>query len=472
MPAANKQNRKLVYGSNTIISSIIFLVILVFVALIAERHPLRVDLTESGSFSLSGETKNVLKEIDKPITVKCFYSSAADQSQGKGKTKDLLDTYQYYSKNIHVEFIDPDTQPEVARLYDVKTYGTIVLEGYDKKQVIQAASEESITNALLKLSRKEQKKIYFLTGHGEHSLESTAKDGYSAAKAAMEKNYYAVAEFNLLQQPDIPSDAAAVVIAGPKKPIPEAEQDVLKAYLARGGKVMLMLDPLVKTGMEGFVKGYGIEITEDVVIDRLSRVFGASERIPVVIDYGDHRITDNFTLPTLYPDARSVVPDKDAPQGVHLQTLASTSSNAWAERNIEMLKKGEAAFEEDKDLAGPVPLVVLANIAVKSPENQADAGKKEAPNPKDGILVVAGNSLFAADTYFSLYGNGDFFLNTINYLADEANMITVEPHQSANKALLLTRNQAQAMFWIVLILVPLAVLVSGLTVYRVRRSQR
>jgi ABC-type uncharacterized transport system involved in gliding motility auxiliary subunit len=469
----NRRNRKLVYGSNTIISAIIFFVILVFVALIAERHPMRVDLTESGSFSLSGQTRNILKELDKPISIKCFYSTAApDQIQGKAKTKDLLETYKYYTQNINFEFVDPDSQPDVARRYEVKTYGTLVLEGYDKKQVLQAADEEGITNAILKLSRKDQKKIYFLTGHGEHSVTATDKDSYSTAKAAMEKNYYAVAEFNLLQQPDIPSDAAVVVVAGPTKPIPEPEQNILKAYLARGGKVVLMLDPLFKTGMEGFLKGYGIEITEDVVIDRMSRLFGASERIPVVIEYGDHKITNNFSLPTFYPDARSVVPAKEAPQGVQLQILASTSPNAWAERNMEMLQRGEAAFEKDKDLSGPVPLVVLANIAGQDSKNPADADKKDSPKPKDGILVVSGDSDFVANTYFGLYGNGDFFLNTINFMADDVNLISVEARQNANKPMLLTKNQAQAMFWIVLILVPLAVLVSGLTVYRVRRSQR
>lgn len=472
MPAINKRNRKLVYGSNTIISSVILFVILIFIGLIVERHPLRIDLTESGSFSLSGQTKNILKDLDKPISIKCFYSNSADQTQGKTKTKDLLETYRYYTQNINFEFVDPDSQPEVARRYEVKTYGTIVLEGYDKKQILQAGDEESLTNAILKLSRKEQKKIYFLTGHGEHSVMAKGKQSYSAAKDAMEKNYYAAAEFNLLQQPDIPPDAAAVVIAGPEKPIPEAEQNILKTYLGRGGKVMLMLDPLLKTGMEGFLKGYGIELTDDVVIDRMSRLFGASERVPVVVEYGDHKITANFTLPTFYPDARSVVPAKDAPQGVHLQTLASTSGSAWAERDLEMLQRGEAAFDKNKDMAGPVPLVVLANIAGQEPKNQAETDGKDAPKSKDGILVVAGNSEFVADTYFSLYGNGDFFLNTINFLADEANLITVEPRQNANKPVLLTRNQAQAIFWIVLILVPLAVLVSGLTVYRVRRSQR
>src|SRR5208337_13879 len=146
------------------------------------------------------------------------------------------------------------------------------------------------TNALLKLTRNEQKNIYFLSGHGERSLSADARDSFSNAKAALEKSQYMVSEFNLLQQADIPADAAALIIAGPQKQIPEREQQVVKNYLARGGKVMLMIDPLMSPGMKDFLKGYGIEISQDVVIDRLSRLFGASERVPVIMEYGNHKI--------------------------------------------------------------------------------------------------------------------------------------------------------------------------------------
>ena len=462
---------KRAYGVNTIASTVIFFAILVLLVLIAEQKPLRVDLTQTRSFSLSGQTRNILNEIDKPIAVKVFISASGPGAQNKDKIKDLLNTYCYYNKNIKYEFVDPDSQPEITRRYDVKTYGTIVFEGYDKKQVIQTADEENITNALLKLSRKEEKKIYFLTGHDERSLSADARDSFSNARSALEKNLYAIAEFNLLQQEDVPADAVAVIIAGPRKKIPEREQGIMKNYLARGGKVMLMLDPLTETGMKGFLEGYGIQISQDVVVDRLSRLFGASERVPVAMEYGPHKITDNFAQPTFYPDARSVVPSDKPPQGVEVQVLASTSPNAWAERNLEMLKEGKAVFDKDTDLPGPVPLVVLATIAGQNKPVEAGQKDENGPQGKDGILVVAGNSLFASNSYFNQYGNGDFFLNTISFLADEANLITVE-RPNTNKPLLLTRTQATTIFWIVLILVPLSVLISGIAVYRVRRSQR
>ena len=462
---------KRAYGVNTIVSTIIFFAILVLLVLIAEQKPLRLDLTQTRSFSLSGQTRNILNEIDKPIAVKVFISASGPGAQNKDKIKDLLNTYCYYNKNIKYEFVDPDSQPEITRRYDVKTYGTIVFEGYDKKQVIQTADEENITNALLKLSRKEEKKIYFLTGHDERSLSADARDSFSNARSALEKNLYAIAEFNLLQQEDVPADAVAVIIAGPRKKIPEREQGIMKNYLARGGKVMLMLDPLTETGMKGFLEGYGIQISQDVVVDRLSRLFGASERVPVAMEYGPHKITDNFAQPTFYPDARSVVPSDKPPQGVEVQVLASTSPNAWAERNLEMLKEGKAVFDKDTDLPGPVPLVVLATIAGQNKPVEAGQKDENGPQGKDGILVVAGNSLFASNSYFNQYGNGDFFLNTISFLADEANLITVE-RPNTNKPLLLTRTQATTIFWIVLVIVPLSVLISGIAVYRVRRSQR
>jgi len=462
---------KRAYGVNTIASTVIFFAILVLLVLIAEQKPLRVDLTQTRSFSLSGQTRNILNEIDKPIAVKVFISASGPGAQNKDKIKDLLNTYCYYNKNIKYEFVDPDSQPEITRRYDVKTYGTIVFEGYDKKQVIQTADEENITNALLKLSRKEEKKIYFLTGHDERSLSADARDSFSNARSALEKNLYAIAEFNLLQQEDVPADAVAVIIAGPRKKIPEREQGIMKNYLARGGKVMLMLDPLTETGMKGFLEGYGIQISQDVVVDRLSRLFGASERVPVAMEYGPHKITDNFAQPTFYPDARSVVPSDKPPQGVEVQVLASTSPNAWAERNLEMLKEGKAVFDKDTDLPGPVPLVVLATIAGQNKPVEAGQKDENGPQGKDGILVVAGNSLFASNSYFNQYGNGGFFLNTISFLADEANLITVE-RPNTNKPLLLTRTQATTIFWIVLVIVPLSVLISGIAVYRVRRSQR
>ena len=154
------------------------------------------------------------------------------------------------------------------------------------------------------------------------------------------------------------------------------------------------------------------------------------------MEYGNHKITENFSQPTFFPDARSVVPSEKPPRGSICWCLRPTSPNAWAERNLAMLQEGKAVFDKNMDMPGPVPLVVLATIAGQ--QKKPDAGQKEEnAHGKDGILVVAGNSQFVSNPYFNQYGNGDFFLNTVNFLADEANLITFE-RPNTHKPLLLT----------------------------------
>jgi len=304
-------------------------------------------------------------------------------------------------------------------------------------------------------------------------------------KSSLEKENYSVLSLNLLQQAQVPKDAALVVVAGPQKPLFGQEVESLKTYLAGGGKLMLLIDPFHDGGLREFVKAYGMQLSDDEIIDKLSRVFGGSYLMPVVMEYGAHKITENFNVATFYPQARSVRVDKNEPKGVHTEILASTSANAWAETNLKLLEQGQANFDEKEDMPGPVPLMAISQIdAVKAKSAEAkdesakdqkvdqSPGQNETKGTDKAYLLLAGNSSFADNSYFGLSGNGDFFLNIISFLAEEHNLITIEPHEKAGRPLLLTRAQAQAMFWVTLILVPLLVLLSGLTVYRVRRSQR
>lgn len=480
MKGQSKHRRVWTYGSSTLLSSLFFLGILAFIALIAERHPWRVDMTESGTFTLSEQTQNILNTLNQPIDIKAFFATASPEQV---KAKDLLETFRYASPKVTYEFIDPDRQPEIAKRYEVRTYGTVILEGYGKRQSVQNADEENITNALLKLIRNEQKVIYFLVGHGEHSLENDQKDGYSVLRDALEKENYHTSDLNLLQKAEVPEDSAVLIIAGPRKSLFPQEIATLENYLKRGGKLMILLDPNYDGGLGDVLKKYGLKLDSDMVIDKLSRVFGGSYLMPVVMEYGEHKVTANFDLATFYPEARSVEAVEEPPTGVELEVLASTSENAWAEHNIDMLNRGEASFDEKEDKAGPVSLAVLAEIDLKAFNQGADNNSKEEPNQKAGetkadpankkaFLLVVGDSDFASNSYFGLSGNGDLFLNMVNFLAEEEHLITIKPREHSNQPVLMTQTQAWIVFWVVLVIVPVVVLLAGLSVYRVRRAQR
>jgi ABC-type uncharacterized transport system involved in gliding motility auxiliary subunit len=480
MADRSKHSRVWIYGSSAVLSSLFFLGILAFLALIAERHPWRVDMTESGAFTLSEQTQNILNSLEQPIDIKAFYATASPEQT---KAKDILETYRYASHKVLYEFVDPDRQPEMARRFEVRSYGTMVLEGYGKKQTIQNPDEESITNAILKLSRNEQKSIYFLIGHGERSIEKADKEGYSTVREALEKENFAVADLSLLRQTQVPDNAEVVIVAGPEKPLFPQELASLKSYLESGGRLMVLLDPFRDGGLKELLKAYGVEVGDDIVIDKLSRVFGGSYLMPVVMQYGHHQITENFDLATFYPEARSVTPAKEPPAGVQLETLASTSENAWAEKNLEELKSGEVSFDEKEDTLGPIPLIVLAEIDLRQTkpgetmgapgkDGKEPAEKEDQKSANQALFLVVGDSEFACNTYFGLSGNGDLFLNMVNFLAQEQNLITIKPRGKSQQPMLMTQSQAWMVFLVVMVLVPLMVLFSGLAVYRVRRSQR
>ncbi len=248
------RSRRLHYGSSAIFSTVVFLAILVVVALIAERHPLRADLTETGQFSLSEQSRKIVASLQEPVTVKAFFAGGAPEAS---RAKDLLETYRYYNKNIRYEFIDPDREPQLARQYEIRDYGVLVVEGLGRKETAPRADEEALTNALFKLSQKEDKTVYFLTGHGERSPEEMNKSGYSSAKSALVKENYQVKPLNLMQQPQVPQDAAVVIVAGPQKPLFPEEAASLEAYLLRGGKIVFFLDPQKDGGIRPSWKNTG-----------------------------------------------------------------------------------------------------------------------------------------------------------------------------------------------------------------------
>lgn len=471
------KRRSLAYGSQTLLSTLLFLGIVILLAVISQKHSLRWDITEAKQHTLTEQSRKIVSSITEPVRIIAFYAT----DEGQEEAKDLLETYRYYNSKISYEFIDPDRNPELAKKYEIRTYGTLVLEGYGKKETVQGASEESVTNALLKLSRTGKKKIYFLIGHGEHSIEEFGKAGYSTVRSSLEKGNYEVAALNLMSMNAVPDDASVVVVAGPKKELLPEEIERLDGYIKKGGKLVIMLDPYQDAGLKDWLGKYGIELYDDVIIDKLSRVFGGSYLLPVVTQYGFHPITKDFSVATFYPEARSVREASNPPDYISLTTLARTSEGAWAETDREMLQKGQAAYDEGKDLAGPVPIAVIAEVNVekmlkesnkKEDKKEGEGGEERKEALKKGYLLVIGDSDFVDNTHFGLSGNGDFFLNALHYLAEEETLITIEPRKKEGQPLVLTASQMKLVMWVTMVLVPLLVIAFGAGVYRIRRAQR
>jgi ABC-type uncharacterized transport system involved in gliding motility auxiliary subunit len=447
---------------------------------LALQHNQRFDVTQAKRFTLAEQSVKLVQGLQYPIKVVGFYSLA---ERDRETFTDLIKQYAQHTDKLSYEVIDPDRQPAVAKQYDITAYNTVVVEGNGKKEKISRVEESALTNAILKVTRTTKKVVYFVTGHGEPALTDSDRTGYSVTKQALEDQNYTVQELVLARQAQVPDDAAVVIVAGPRRDLLESETEALSTYLGRGGHLFMMLDPETVPGLVTFVKRYGIEVGNDVVIETnpLGRLVGGDYLMPVVMAYERHAITKELgNVMTMFPVVRSVQVAKELPQGIIAQGLAMTSTESWAETDLKALQEGRTGFDPDSDRRGPISIAAVATI---TPEKKGTtAGSTESSEPPESEksaaahaarLVVFGDSEFANNNLFSAQGNGNLFLNTVSWLAEEEDLIAIRPRKGGGSGpVMLTAAQAPVIFWLPVVLLPLGVLGSGAVVFLRRKWQQ
>ena len=478
----------------------ILLVVAIVVALnyVLARQNQRWDLTAGGQYSLSDQTRQVLDTLAAPVRILVFA-----REPDFPRFQDRLEGYTYQSSRVTIDYIDADRQPMLARQYDVQTYGTIVFEYEDRVERVDSDAEQDLTNALIKVVEGTQQTVYFLEGHGEKTHADSNRDGYSTVSAALELDNFEVDSLVLAQQGAIPDDATVVVAAGPQTDLLPGEIDALGAYLDRGGKLLLLLDPPVTgnepapEGLLGLVRAWGIEVGTDVVVDAsgVGQLFGADASVPVAANYPFHPITERFNLLTAYPLARSVSAAAGRPDGRIAQAFIETGPQSWQEADIDSLVTGQVELDEESgDRPGPVAIGMAVSAPAPAPADAGDgAGEAGAeddaaqgspadapdgesdpeggddPAPPETRLAVIGDSDFASNAVVGIQGNRDMFLNTVNWLAQQENLISIRAREPEDRRLTLTASAQRRIFWLSVLLLPAAILGVGVYTWMSRR---
>jgi ABC-type uncharacterized transport system involved in gliding motility auxiliary subunit len=427
-----------------------------FTQAIAERHSRRWDLTPSRSFSLSEVSRKVLEELRDPIEVTAFTSK--DDST---KIADVMDRFRGAAPNFRYELLDLDRHPGRAQQEGVNRYGRAVLGYRGRKVVVDAEREPAISAGLTLLARGRPTRVLFLDGHGEHPLaEITAPPGYGQLRQAMEQASYAVGSVNLWKSGEVPSDTDLVIVAGPKDDVLDAEAEALERYLAAGGHVMLLVDPVPLPNLGGLAARHGIDTPLEVIVDRSNQLLGSDPFTVPIPTYFSHPITAAATTPALFAVARSVVPEM-APQGASAAAVAASYPEAWATRDFERAARPSATPRPVEDRRGPVTVMAAASSPAKSGEAR---------------LVVAGDSDFASNSLLDLLGNRDLALNAIAWSVSAGELIGARPPSEVMalrplSPLALSARAGHVIFLALVVVEPAVILAFG-TVLALRRRWR
>lgn len=443
------------YGSNTLLMSVSFLAILALVNVLGARYTYRADLTANQLYTLSPQTIKILTDLKTPVKAIAFVQ--AGQQEADARTS--LDQFTRYTKNLTVEYVDPVAKPGLASQYNIQYSGTIVFEANGKQQQVLSTSEGDLISGIVKVTRGTPKKVYFIVGHGEPDPNSTDQTGFSQAKDALTAENYTVATLSLVSSPKVPDDAAVVILAGPTSSLQPSEMQALTDYLDKGGKALILADTDKMAGLAELAARYDVELKRGIVIE-LGQSYPNDPTTPVITSYPSSPITKNmYSLATLFPTAELVAPNADATSGKYEVTpLAQTTANSWLETDPASLRSSSGPTVGPNDVVGPVDIAVsvLSTAAV----GQGDSAKTTR-------LVIVGDVDFATNAVIGVAnsGNRDLFVNSVDWLAEEEDLIAVRAKDSTNNALLLTGNQVNLVGFITIGALPLLVLGAGAYVY-------
>ncbi len=468
------------------------LAILAMLAFLSTRYSYRFDWTDQQINTLSESTRELLAGLEQDVTLTAFF-----REQDSISVRDLLDRYDHAGKragSLEVRFVDPNVRPDLVEAHQLDAAdlarGLILATSGDASVQIVQFSESDIANALVKLTRESERKIYFVEGHNERLIEAPSspeaepagsgglepvgdpaegpaegRGGFTRVAAALRNETYQVERLLLATAGEVPADADLLVIAGPTQPFFESELTLLERYLADGGALLVMIDPRAQTNLYDALARWGVAVGDDVIVDPLQSLSGQPTAPVAESHAADHPISRSLSR-TVYPMARSVtlLPEAAAAGAAAadsgLREIVFSGETSWAERDVDGWIGGGRAELGDDDLAGPVPLVVAGR-----PLSASDA------EATDARLVVIGDSSFATNEYLDAFSNRDLLLNSVSWLIGDVEHIAVRPNVSRSSSVRLTGRQFQAIQYFSLLVVPEGIALVGVLAWWSRRRR-
>ncbi len=459
---AGVTSRQTRYGTNTGLMLVAFIGIMAMLNVVAAQNRIRWDMTAGGQYTLARQTITVLNELKDPIKVIGFFTANPALLGSRDQAQNLLTEYRVQSNLITYEFVDMEEKPGVARQYGVTQAGTMVFAQGDRRKLVLSVSEQDFTGAILNVTGTAQPVIYFIVGHGEHDLLSKENSGYSFVRDGLIADNYLVFPINLSSMTSIPDDAALLVIAGPKRAFLPPEIAMINEHLDDNGKLLFLADPGLPEEFAPALARWGIAIQDGSLIDGASFV-QPDMTTPAI--QGNQYVPSVITreiAATFFPGAIGMTVDipEDDNDHVFVTALAISTFQSYLEKTPSTLE-----FDVDVDEFGPFPLALSVEASKpigQRPDNPtitAD-GTPDLGETYTRLLVFA-DSDFASNEFFYSLGNSDLFLNSVNWLTEQEQLISIRPKPAAFRRLVVTQRDWNVILYTTVGFWPMMVLLGG-----------
>jgi ABC-type uncharacterized transport system involved in gliding motility auxiliary subunit len=437
---------------------VIIITAVVVTNVLANRYNKSYDGTANKRYSLSDQTKKIVRELNQDVTIRYF-----DQSTRYGQAKDLLDQYATLSSKLHVEYVDPDKSPEVAKAAGIQNYGTAIVDVGGRTEEAKSLTEEGITGAFIRVLKNKSRTVCFVSGSGEHQIEDSDRNGYSRFKELLGKDGYESKSINLLQKAEVANDCTVIVVGGPTADYQQSSVDAIKKYIEDGGRALFMLDAPLKLGQSEIsdndaltrqLATWGVTLNKDLILDLnpVGQLVGLGAQVALVSTYEAHPIVNEMKgNATGFPLSRSMeITNGDK---TTVEKLFASSETSVATTN---LSSPQIDPNDPKNRKGPLTLAAAGSY---------NTGKENS----QGRFVVVGCSAWTANSFISFNGNRDLVLNTMNWLSSDEDLISIRPKEQDDRRITMTQSQFSWVRMTSQFLLPLVVVAFGVSVWWRRR---
>jgi len=469
------------YGAYVAVYTLVIIAILVAVNFLANRYDQSYDSTKNKMFSLSDQTIKLVKDLKANIRMVYFGDTSSFPN-----ARDLLDRYSSLSPRLSVQYVDPNKKPSLAKAAGFRPDSPVVVENGARHEGAKSLTEEEVTGALIRALKSGERNVCFMSGAGEHSIDDQDREGFSVLKALLERDNYKSRAVSLKPAApadagkadatkkveigqaapsvpvEVPKDCTVLVAGGPTEDYPAPVVTAIKNYVEDGGRAFFMFDNVLRIGrsepaaandeLAKVLAGWGVTVNKDLVLDLsgLGQIFSFGPEVPVVLQYESHPITQPLTrIPTAFPLTRSL--DVKSEGKATVSKLVATTEDSLATSEIGP----GGAVDPKKGKKGPLTLMAAGSIS----------------GTKTGRFVVSGTSLWAVNSFAGSrqLGNRDLFVNSINWLSSDEDLISIRPKTPEDQALNVNGQRMTMLFWLSIVIFPLTVVAFGLATWWKRR---